>query len=126
MPGCSDEFVNTLPAGGIELEVDTTRMSLTVQAGRDQASINGIDAEDFPVIPSSSDEGFGVEIEAQNLREMISLVEFAAASDDSRPVLAGVLTRFEGDKVVLASADGFRMAVNEGALIDSGRGALPT
>ena len=112
-----NEFVNTLPAGGVELEVDTTRLSLAVRAGRDEASINGIDAEDFPVIPSVSDEGFGVEIDAQRLREMISLVEFAAASDDSRPVLAGVLTRFEGTSVVLAAADGFRMAVNEGEIV---------
>ena len=111
-----NEFVNTLPAGGVELQVDPTRLSLTVRAGRDEASINGIDAEDFPVIPSVSDEGFGVEIDAQRLREMISLVEFAAASDDSRPVLAGVLTRFEGTSVVLAAADGFRMAVNEGEI----------
>ncbi len=110
------EFVNTLPAGGVDLEVDPNRLSLTVRAGRDEASINGIDAEDFPVIPSVSDEGFGVEIDAQKLREMISLVEFAAASDDSRPVLAGVLTRFEGSSVTLAAADGFRMAVNEGEI----------
>lgn len=111
-----NEFVNTLPSGGVDLTVDTSRMALTIQSGRDQASINGIDAEDFPPIPTIGDESFGVEIEAQNLRELISLVEFAAATDDSRPVLAGVLTRFEGDKVLLASADGFRMAVNEGAL----------
>ena len=111
-----NEFVNTLPSGGVDLTVDTSRMALTIQSGRDQASINGIDAEDFPPIPTIGDESFGVEIEAQNLRELISLVEFAAATDDSRPVLAGVLTRFEGDKVMLASADGFRMAVNEGAL----------
>ncbi len=110
------EFVNTLPAGGVSLEVDPNRLSLTVKAGRDEASINGIDAEDFPVIPSVSDEGFGVEVDAQKLREMISLVEFAAASDDSRPVLAGVLTRFEGSSVILAAADGFRMAVNEGEI----------
>lgn len=110
------EFVNTLPAGSVELQLDPARLSLSVRAGRDEASINGIDAEDFPVIPSVTDEGFGVEVDAQRLREMISLVEFAAASDDSRPVLAGVLTRFEGSSVTLASADGFRMAVTEGEL----------
>ena len=113
------EFVNTLPPGGVELEVDANRMSLTLHAGRDEASINGIDAEDFPVIPSVTNEGFGVEVQAQTLRELISLVEFAAATDDSRPVLAGVLTRFEDDRVILASADGFRMAVNEGSLAAS-------
>jgi DNA polymerase-3 subunit beta len=111
------EFVNTLPPGGVELEVDSSRMSLAVHAGRDEASINGIDPEDFPVIPSISGDGFGVEVDAQTLRDLVSLVEFAAATDDSRPVLAGVLTRFEGDKVTLAAADGFRMAVNEGPIL---------
>ena len=107
------EFVNTLPAGAISLDSDDVRMSLTVQSGRDKASINGIDAEDFPVIPSITDDGFSVEMDPQMLREMISLVDFAAATDDSRPVLAGVQARFDGDMLTLAAADGFRMAVSE-------------
>lgn len=110
------EFVNTLPAGAVSLTTDDVRLSLTVQSGRDKASINGIDAEDFPVIPSISEDGFSVEVDAQGLRDMISLVEFSAATDESRPVLAGVLTRFDGVQVTLASADGFRMAVSEGNL----------
>ena len=110
------EFVNTLPPGPVSLSVDDVRLSLTVQSGRDKASINGIDAEDFPVIPSITGDGFSLELDPQMLREMISLVEFSAASDESRPVLAGVLTRFDGDQLMLAAADGFRMAVAEGRL----------
>ncbi|MDQ4099621.1 MAG: DNA polymerase III subunit beta, partial [Chloroflexota bacterium] len=49
-----NEFVNTLPAGEVSLVTDTARVSLVVQSGRDKAAINGIDAEDFPVIPSVS------------------------------------------------------------------------
>ena len=110
------EFVNTLPSGQVDLTTDATRISLTVQSGRDKATINGIDAEDFPVIPTVSDDGFSVDIEPQLFREMIAQVEFAAASDESRPVLAGVLTRFEGSALMLAAADGFRLAVREGEL----------
>lgn len=108
------EFVNTLPAGQVDLELDDNRLSLTVRAGRDKAAINGIDPQDFPVITTMKDDDFSVSIDAQTLRERIALVEFAAATDDSRPVLAGVLTRFDGDTMLLASADGFRMAVAEG------------
>ena len=108
------EFVNTLPSGEVQLELDPNRLSLTVRAGRDKAAINGIDPEDFPVITSMKDGDFTVGLDAQMLRERISLVEFAAATDESRPVLAGVLTRFDGDTMMLASADGFRMAVAEG------------
>ena len=105
------EFVNTLPAGEVSLVADTTRMSLTVQSGRDKAIINGLDAEDFPVLPSVSGDGFTVDINGQTMREAIAMVEFSAATDESRPVLAGVLTRFDGNTMTLASADGFRMAV---------------
>ncbi len=50
------EFVNTLPPGQVSLTVDPTRFSLTVPSGRDRAAINGIDAEDFPIMPTISDE----------------------------------------------------------------------
>ncbi len=110
------EFVNTLPAGTVNLNVDQTRFSLTVQSGRDKAAINGIDAEDFPVLPSITEECFSVELDAQRLRESINLIEFAAATDESRPILAGVLTHMDGETMMLASSDGFRMAVNESPL----------
>jgi DNA polymerase-3 subunit beta len=112
------EFVNTLPSGEVSLTVDPSRLTMTVQSGRDKAAINGIDAEDFPVIASIGSEHDVISIDAQQFREIVSLVEFAAASDDSRPVLAGVLTRFEGNTLVLSAADGFRMAVND-ATIDA-------
>ncbi|MBA2289541.1 MAG: DNA polymerase III subunit beta [Chloroflexia bacterium] len=110
------EFVNTLPSGQVDLDLDTSRFSLTVRAGRDKAAINGLDARDFPVISTIKEEDFSVRIDGQLFRERILLVEFAAATDESRPVLAGVLTRFEGEMMVLASADGFRMAVAEGPM----------
>ena len=110
------EFVNTLPPGSVSLAVDPARFSLTVQSGRDKAAINGIDAEDFPVLPTIGGDGFSVELDAQRFRDAVNLVEFAAATDESRPILAGVLTRFDGDTLMLASSDGFRMAVNESPL----------
>ena len=44
------------------------------------------------------------------LREAIDQVAFAAASDDTRPVLAGVLMRLQGSRATFAAADGFRLA----------------
>lgn len=110
------EFVNTLPNAPVQLSVESPRMTLAVQSGRDKAGINGIDAEDFPVIPRLDGDAFVAEVDPQVLREMIAQVEFAAATDESRPVLAGVLARFEGSSLVLAAADGFRLAVREGEL----------
>ncbi|MEJ7900969.1 MAG: DNA polymerase III subunit beta [Thermomicrobiales bacterium] len=113
------DFVNTLPNAPLTLEVEPGKMLLQVTSGRDKAGINGLDAEDFPVIPLLGElETFSATIDPQRLREMIGQVEFAAASDDSRPVLAGVLARLEGQSLTLATADGFRLAVRQGDLTE--------
>ena len=110
------EFVSTLPADTVLLESDQERAVLSVHCGRAQATINGINADEFPVSPSGANASFALEVDPHLLREMIQQVEFAAATDDSRPVLAGVLLRFENTAITLAAADGFRLAVRHGQL----------
>ncbi len=110
------EFVSTLPNETVHLNADQDRTLLSVQCGRDNASINGISADEFPINPSQSDTGFALDVDPHLLKEMIAQVEFAAATDDSRPVLAGVLLRFEDNTITLAAADGFRLAVRHGQL----------
>ena len=110
------EFVNTLPAEPVRLSNELGRLVLKVQGMGADAEINGIDADEFPLMPQPEAGAYSAAVDPQVLREMIGLVEFAAASDDSRPVLAGVLVRFDGDRLTMASADGFRLAVREGQL----------
>jgi len=116
------EFVNTLPAGSVRLNSEPGRFNLHLQCGEGKhaikAGINGLDPEDFPVIPTVEGEAYTALVDPQALREMIAQVEFAAAADESRPVLAGVLVRFEGETLTLAAADGFRLAVREGRLLE--------
>jgi DNA polymerase III subunit beta len=116
------EFVNTLPAGNVRLTAQPGKFNLNVQSGEGKratkADINGMDPDDFPVLQADTGDGFSAVVDPAVLREMISQVEFAAAADDSRPVLAGVLARFEDDRLTLASADGFRLAVRSGALAE--------
>jgi DNA polymerase-3 subunit beta len=55
-------------------------------------------------------------IESNALREGITQVAFAAATEESRPVLTGINAEFEGEQLKLVGADGFRLAVHETAL----------
>jgi DNA polymerase-3 subunit beta len=87
--------------------------------GRYEANIAGIDAEDFPPIPAVSG-GPSFSIPAATLKEAINGVVFAAAPDDTRPVLAGALLKMGGGGLTLAAADGFRLAVRTVDLPDGG------
>lgn len=109
------DFVGNLPNDAVKLELDRRSLALHVRAGRSKATIKGIDAEDFPAIPTVEGAPTAT-IAPEVLREMIGQVAFAAAADESRPVLAGVHLRFEGDRLTLSAADGFRMAVRTGEL----------
>ena len=114
------DTVGNLPNDGIKLDLDRRTLALQVRAARSKATIKGIDAEDFPAIPAVEGEPTAT-IAPDTLREMIGQVAFAAAGDESRPVLAGVHVRFEGDRLTLSAADGFRMAVRSGDLAGPAR-----
>ena len=115
------DFVNSLPNDLIEINLPANSRVLELKSGRFQAHINGIDAADFPPIPQI-DDGMTTSIEPANLREGIAQVAFAAATEESRPVLTGINTEFDGDQINLVAADGFRLAVHKTALASPVRG----
>ncbi len=104
------DFVNSLPSDKIELTLAPRSKQLKVKCARNEATIGGIDADDFPPIPAVEDGGT-LEIDPKALREAITQVVFSAATDDSRPVLTGVDISVEDDILTFAAADGFRLAV---------------
>jgi DNA polymerase-3 subunit beta len=106
-----NDFVASLSSGEMELLNDQGPLTVLVKQGNTQAHVRGIDPDDFPPLTEHADEGTQFEVDPSVLRESIEHVVFAAASDDSRPVLAGVQLEVKGDKLQLAAADGFRMSV---------------
>ncbi len=104
------EFVSSLPNELVHIEMPAGGRTVQFTCGRFQAHMNGIDAEDFPPVPDVA-EGIAAEVEADGLRDGISRVAMAAATDESRPVLTGINVEFEGERLTLAAADGFRLAV---------------
>jgi DNA polymerase III subunit beta len=104
------EFVNSLPNDKIEINLSPKTKTLELKCARFEARISGVDAKDFPPIPTV-DGGISTKIDVESLRQGINLVAFAAASEESRPVLTGVDAQFEKNMLTLAAADGFRLAV---------------
>jgi len=104
------DLVNALPPERVDLELIVRTQTLNLRAGRSEANVKGIDAQEFPVVPIPEGEG-GIRVEADVLRTAVEQVAFAAATDESRPILTGVLARFEESQLSLAAADGFRLSV---------------
>ena len=112
------DFVNSLPPEPITLSLPARSRTLRLSCARNEATMGSMDAEDFPPIPPvQSDAGIG--IRRQALKDAIAHVAFAAATDDSRPVLTGVHFLLEGHRLTLAAADGFRLAVYDLELEDA-------
>lgn len=109
------DLVSTLPSGStVDMALTVRTQTLNVRCGNSNTDLKCIDAQEFPPMPVV-DESQGLQINAQDFKEMIQQVVFAASTDDARPVLTGVLVNVgpRGDKEVLtlAAADGFRLSV---------------
>jgi len=112
------EFVNSLPSERIDLELLSGGGILQLTCGRSQARIHGTDAAEFPPIPTVTD-GVAAQVAPRVLKSAIARVAFAAATEESRPVLTGVDLKLSGDRFTMAAADGFRLAVHQGSLLQS-------
>ncbi len=105
------DLVNALPPGRVDLELVVRTQTLNLRAARSEANIKGIDAQEFPIVTVPADGAEGIPTEPDVLREAVEQVAFAAATDESRPILTGVLAQFENQRLTLAAADGFRLSV---------------
>ena len=111
------DLVSSLPASErIDLELQPGD-TLHIAAGRFETHVKGIDAEEFPAIPSAGERPT-TRISQKVLRQALNETAFAAASDEARPILTGVLAKFEGDRLTLAAADNYRIAVKTITVLD--------
>jgi DNA polymerase-3 subunit beta len=94
----------------VNISLSPQTKTLGLKCARFEARISGVDAKDFPPLPKV-EGGIATKVEVEALKQGIGQVVFAAATEESRPVLTGVDAKFEGKSVTLAAADGFRLAV---------------
>src|SRR4029078_13200183 len=81
------DFVASLPSSVISLELRENKLNITTE--KYQSTINGVAAEEFPVMPAISN-GRKWKIPAKTLKEGMQQVVVACSNDEARPVLTGV------------------------------------
>ena len=106
------DIARSLPEGDVSIEHKPEEAVVVVSCGSAMYRLHTYSTEDFPRLPDV-DEGSLHAIDRDALVETIGRVSRSASRDESRPVLTGILVRFEPGKLVMAATDSYRLAVKE-------------
>jgi DNA polymerase III subunit beta len=107
------DVVGDFPAEPVTLDMDSRTQSVQLTCGRFECAIKGIEADEFPLIPSHDGHAASATFAPEVLRSAIHQVAFAASADDTRPVLTGVRIALAGAVASFAAADGFRLTFRD-------------
>ncbi len=93
---------------GAKIDIDALENQLKITTKNFSGSLNGISASEFPAIPLATEQT--VLISSKVLAQSLPKITFAAAADEGRPILTGILTEIKKDTLELVATDGFRLA----------------
>ncbi|MBM7662209.1 DNA polymerase-3 subunit beta [Bacillus mesophilus] len=110
------EIVKKLPQDTVEIEV-INQLQTVIRSGKAEFNLNGIDAEEYPMLPVVSEENV-FSIPADLLKHMIRQTVFAVSASETRPVLTGVNWKIENNELQCIATDSHRLAFRK-ALIES-------
>jgi DNA polymerase-3 subunit beta len=106
------DIVRALPDAEVQLEHRSDESMLLITCGSASYRVHTYSAEDFPRLPDVESLPLNP-VDREALLETIARVGRSASRDESRPVLTGILVRFERDKLIMAATDSYRLAVKE-------------
>ena len=106
------DIARSLPDSDVTIEHRPDEAVVVVTSGTATYRLHTYSVEDFPRLPDVDEDALSI-IERAALVETVARVGRSASRDESRPVLTGILVRFEDGKIVMAATDSYRLAVKE-------------
>lgn len=91
-----------------KLDISTSAEQIQITTPTFSSQLNGISAAEFPTIPLTGKQS--IFINPQQLVKALPQIVFAAATEDGRPILTGILTEIKEKKLQLVATDGYRLA----------------
>lgn len=113
------DLVKLLPADEVSIEHRHGEGVVEIVSGAASYRLHTYNADDFPRLPETGTAGL-IPVDADAVLETAGRVSRAASRDESRPVLTGILVRFEGESLVMAATDSYRLAVKETTVSSGG------
>ncbi|MDH5643993.1 MAG: DNA polymerase III subunit beta [Gemmatimonadota bacterium] len=102
------ELVRELPSAGINIS-STGEQRVTLECGRSKFKLLGIPKDEFPNFPPVNfDDAW--KMTSSDIQKLVSHVAFAASTEESRPILNGVLWEMREDHMRMVATNGHRLA----------------
>ncbi len=102
------EIVRELPSAAMRLTA-SGEQRVTIECGRSRFRLLGLPREEFPAFPTVKFEG-GWRTSSKELQKLIAHVAFAASTEESRPILNGVLWELRPERMRMVATNGHRLA----------------
>jgi DNA polymerase-3 subunit beta len=106
------DISRSLPDSEVTIEHKPEEAVVIVASGGANYRLHTYSTEDFPRLPDVALSSLHT-VDRDALIETVARVGRSASRDESRPVLTGILVRFEPGKIVMAATDSYRLAVKE-------------
>mgnify|MGYP000220223682 FL=1 len=106
------ELIRKLPGETIELYKPEDGNSLTITSGSSEFNLVTLHPDDFSLVEQIHDQDH-VNIDSFAMKELIDLTNYAAATDEDRPVFTGALLEINENEVTMVATDTHRMAVKK-------------
>ena len=105
------DITKSLPQQTIEVVTEDGDRKAQLTCGSSRFSLQTLPREDYPSLPAMPDSAGS--LPGDVFAAAVAQVAVAVGRDDTLPVLTGIRVEFEGDRLVLAATDRYRLAVRE-------------
>lgn len=109
MPSLIAEIVRKLPSE--ETTIKTDGRTAIIKSGKAKFTLQTLDAENFPQMATVSSSAEQQSVDTESLCKMIRRATIAAAQDDAKPILKGVLVEQNDEGLKMVALDGYRLAI---------------
>jgi len=100
------EIARELPGA---TEISTQGDSILISSGRSRFKLNGLPKDEFPAFPKV-EFGGSWRVTGSDLQKLITHVSFAASTEETRPILNGVLWQLQEHDMRMVATNGHRLA----------------
>jgi len=105
------EIARELPPSPVKIGA-VGEQRITLECGRSRFKLLGLPRDEFPTFPNISFEN-SWRVKSGDLQKLISHTAFAVSTEESRPILNGVLWELRSEKMAMVATNGHRLAKME-------------